>query len=435
MGIKTVILRSDNAGAYHSSSLVASLYNVEKETHVKIERYTYSEPQAGKSDCDRMISHLKRKLSDYLQPGKTVHSGQNVETLEEMFAALTTGRLLKGVSVHLIDYNVEQKSGFTFDGIRSFGDFEYGSDGVTARRHFYVGSGVYKKKNDLKPIILNVKVLGNGGDALSSLTTVTDERRRVLAGEATRFWFTRYKGAEIEKKAKEEENAMKAMCDSDDRWEDEFEPTIDTSPQNEACEKTKSKLYTCPIPGCRATFLRQYPRDQHVLAGKHNFAPDQETMLDYAANLYVDELEGGDLGNNPLPELDNAIRDSITVDPQEAAKTQEPIGFAVKKQKTNKPFPEKVRKYLTERFIQGIVKKQKDDPKVVAKEMKTQKDQNGNKIFEPSEYLTWQQITSFFSQLNSKQVKLILFHKMKVILESQNCKQAEAPSPIFVNIR
>ena len=55
-------------------------------------------------------------------------------------------------------------------------------------------------------------------------------------------------------------------------------------------------------------------------------------------------------------------------------------------------------------FLNGKCSGNKSNPEVVAKEMKSIKE-NGKKLFEPNEYLTRNQIAAFFSRLSMQQRK------------------------------
>ena len=53
--LNTVFLRSDEAGCYHNNYLITALKDISKEIGVTIQGYYYSEPQAGKDICDRIL--------------------------------------------------------------------------------------------------------------------------------------------------------------------------------------------------------------------------------------------------------------------------------------------------------------------------------------------------------------------------------------------
>ena len=79
------------------------------------------------------------------------------------------------------------------------------------------------------------------------------------------------------------------------------------------------------------------------------------------------------------------------------------MGWALKSSQGGKiRFSDKQRDFLTSRFQTGEETGQKASPPQVSRLMMTAKDASGNHMFSSSEFLTVQQITSFFSRLASK---------------------------------
>ena len=73
-------------GYYHCSAMVASLLALSRSTGVWIDRYSFSEPQAGKGPCDRMAAYMKRRVRDHLDRNHDVGEGKTLrsENLKEM---------------------------------------------------------------------------------------------------------------------------------------------------------------------------------------------------------------------------------------------------------------------------------------------------------------------------------------------------------------
>ena len=57
--VDEVLLKSDNAGCYHCSSLISFLFPFNTASTVKVLEYNFSEPQAGKDICDAKTAHCK----------------------------------------------------------------------------------------------------------------------------------------------------------------------------------------------------------------------------------------------------------------------------------------------------------------------------------------------------------------------------------------
>lgn len=66
------------------------------ESGVKVARYSFSEPQAGKSSADRMSAFMKRRVRDYIDQGNDATNGR------ELYKAMVSGSPLNGISVHYV---------------------------------------------------------------------------------------------------------------------------------------------------------------------------------------------------------------------------------------------------------------------------------------------------------------------------------------------
>ena len=64
--ITKALLRSDNAGYYHSAGTLLSLPYLSKKTGIEVQRIDFSDPQGGKSPCDRFVAVLKPRVQRYL---------------------------------------------------------------------------------------------------------------------------------------------------------------------------------------------------------------------------------------------------------------------------------------------------------------------------------------------------------------------------------
>ncbi|CAC5392922.1 unnamed protein product [Mytilus coruscus] len=68
--IKTLYLRSDNAGCFHSLYSLTTIPMINKKSLIKIKRVDFSDPQGGECICDRKAAHIKghikRNVNDYV---------------------------------------------------------------------------------------------------------------------------------------------------------------------------------------------------------------------------------------------------------------------------------------------------------------------------------------------------------------------------------
>ncbi|GMS98083.1 hypothetical protein PENTCL1PPCAC_20258, partial [Pristionchus entomophagus] len=96
-GVKRVTFRSDQAGAYKSSSTLASIQSIADEVGgITVVGYYFSEAQAGKGPCDRTSAIVKGVTRSYAD------AGGKVLNPEDFYHAVTTSRHREGISYHLV---------------------------------------------------------------------------------------------------------------------------------------------------------------------------------------------------------------------------------------------------------------------------------------------------------------------------------------------
>ena len=76
--IQRAYLKSDEAGCYHNSSLIAAVRDIAKRVGVTVHSYHYSEPQSGKDICDRILCPLKSSIRMYCNEGHDVLTAADV---------------------------------------------------------------------------------------------------------------------------------------------------------------------------------------------------------------------------------------------------------------------------------------------------------------------------------------------------------------------
>ena len=119
---------------------------------------------------------------------------------------------------------------------------------------------------------------------------------------------------------------------------------------------------------------------------------ERETLLDKAKPKYATKLEEGD---SSVPTVSTAESEAETNAPLE-------IGWALKQAKRAPYFTEMHKEYLVARFNIGQENGMKLDAAAVAKEMRRARGADGERLFEISDFLTTQQVVSFFSRTAAK---------------------------------
>ena len=138
--------------------------------------------------------------------------------------------------------------------------------------------------------------------------------------------------------------------------------------------------------------VRQQHLQQHLDLGVSHYKP--MTAMDQAKLLFVKKVDSH-LGGTPSL----SAQVCAPADPSSASEE----GWALKTSHLAVRFSEKQRVYLNEKFIVSEQSGCKLDGTTVSKQMRTARDQEGNRLLEFSEFLPPQQITSYFSRLASKE--------------------------------
>ena len=103
LGITKAYMRSDEAGCYHNSSLIASLRDIGDRQGIKIVRCHHSEPQYGKDFCNRNFVSEESRIRHYC------HEGHNIITTHDMQIALDK-RPVQGTTAAVFCVNEEKKN-------------------------------------------------------------------------------------------------------------------------------------------------------------------------------------------------------------------------------------------------------------------------------------------------------------------------------------
>ena len=118
--LKSVFIRSDNAGCYHGAEFILAVEQLYRETGVLIERIDFSEAQAGKSVCDRRSADLKGECRCHVNEGNDItnsvefiNGAKSTKCLSIVACELNEKRTSKVVSVFLI-FNFSYPSLFRY---------------------------------------------------------------------------------------------------------------------------------------------------------------------------------------------------------------------------------------------------------------------------------------------------------------------------------
>ena len=152
-------------------------------------------------------------------------------------------------------------------------------------------------------------------------------------------------------------------------------------------------LFSCPTEGCVLTYQKHSNLEKHMFYGKCKLVTERETLLDQAKIMYHKKLLEG---ASQQPHIAAASKTTSST-----AKSLEQ-GWALKSSKGGKRFNVNQKSYLDDKFQLGQDTGHKADPTQVARDLRHAKRDNGDRRFKYDEFLTPQQIKSYFSRKAAK---------------------------------
>jgi hypothetical protein len=338
--IKNVRIRSDEAGCYHNSELIAAISDIGDRVGVSVKSYDFSEPQQGKDICDRIICPLKSSIRRYCEEGNDVLSAKDMHTA-------LINRQVKGTtsSVNQLNGNVEHLKVKKLESFSSFHNSAYASDSVTIWKAYGVGKGKQ---------IPNKKIYITHQEATH--LNVIEEFSPVIPGRSHA----------VSKKNEELEN-----------------------------EESQAKgLFDCPESNCNYVFETIDDLEFHVGLGQHSRFVNNENVYDTLRREWASRYATVSTSTSTEPGAESLLQEG---------ENKLKMGWALNKQLRGKVrFSPEVRQYLVAKFDYGERTGQKYDAAQVASDMRCARNECGEKLFCKDDWLTKNQVASFFSRLVRK---------------------------------
>ena len=183
----------------------------------------------------------------------------------------------------------------------------------------------------------------------------------------------------------DDDNDIEDDCDNDDDDDDDHGESV-----GHDSDKPKVALFSFPEEGCTKSYQRYSSLLNHIECGLHKRSLECETLYDRAIMGCASRLEQG---ATAIPELGLGKEVRITAPSAPSL----PMGWALKCSRARSArFSTKQKEYLSAKFQIGERTGLKADPASVATAMRKAKDVNGERLFDSTEFLTAQQVASFF---------------------------------------
>lgn len=167
-------------------------------------------------------------------------------------------------------------------------------------------------------------------------------------------------------------------------------------PAQTDAEDKKVVWFTCPEQGCIKGYKTHRNLQNHLDYGRHTLKLHEESQYDEIIRKWAAKCTSLKSKN---PSCSSSM---TTLGSQDTSSTSSSIGWALHKSKGHKRFSENVKNYLLEQFLVGEETGRKVAPSEASTRMRSlRNDSNGLRVFCKEEWLTTQQIRSYFSRLST----------------------------------
>ena len=162
--------------------------------------------------------------------------------------------------------------------------------------------------------------------------------------------------------------------------------------ENDNANEHKGNIFACPVEGCVKLFQRYSSLENHLQYRTCNIVPKRECLFALARIIYKDKLLHG-----------SGIQ-SVLVSSTIPASAEEfkPQGWALRTSKKATRFSERQKSYLDEKVLIGQETGHNIDAATVAPNMRYARDESGNRLLAVDEFLSPQQVQSYFSRAAAK---------------------------------
>ena len=284
--------------------------------------------------------------------------GHEVMTAQQLKEAIDSYRGVRGCRAAVVEVNTKKQTTGThkISGISQLNNFQYTQDGgIIVWKAFRVGEGKRISKQELSKM-----------GRPSSDTGVKIVLPSCEPHESTGM---------LKKTSKQTSEV----------------PHIVTMPVTPPADQEDCQLFNCPEEGCVKNFRTSKNLQRHLDLGRHHFKLHEESQYDQIRRKWAQHCMSLKPQNPSYLFTASSSSEEVVSDVV--------IGWAQTRSKRSNRFPEKVKRFLVEQFMIGEETGRKVTPAEGANRMRSLRDDAGNRLFEKSEWLTEQQVTSYFSRL------------------------------------
>ena len=272
--------------------------------------------------------------------------GHDIQAARDMREALLE-RPVKGVTAAVCEVNDKQRTidVFKITHFSAYHNFEFGSGEIRARKAYSVGQGTSLNYSD----ILRTP---------QGPTSIVIKRDQEFFSASSKKNVVHKEGASVQ----------------------------------------TSASFSCPQAGCSLSFTSFDSLQSHLDYEQHEIKTSQESIYDQFRRDWAARFS--------TIHSENRLKPKVHI--SSVANSSIPMGWALQKPRVGgKRYSPHVKDYLKARFDAGEQSGQKADPQQVSMDMRNARTEENNRLFSREEWLTRNQVQSYFSRLSALKRKQV----------------------------
>lgn len=343
--LNTLYTRSDNAGCYSGSAVIMTREKICSNAGIYLKRTDFSEPQRGKDQADREIAVAKSCLQAYTNHGGNLLDANSIKkALDDSISGTKNCK----TSVIVIDESKCVLPKIKIDGITKYHSAAFDQNLITFWQYFNIGNGKSLKIKHFQYVLCKSVV----------------------------------------------------------------KPFNNLQNKNKPFEIKNNSIATvffCSTDSCSGSFETEDELILHEQKAEHIFDNQSSlSSMDLARYLYLDHLKGARISEEisnkfAIQSFENSNNENIQLKYHtELEKLFLEKGYAIRRRQKSKKMTNEQQIFFIQLFNRGEETGKKVSIDVAYQEMRSTLKTDNTKLFSTNQYLTKNQIRSFFGRLARK---------------------------------
>ena len=162
--------------------------------------------------------------------------------------------------------------------------------------------------------------------------------------------------------------------------------------------RTERKHYNilfCPVSSCTATFKLSTELDSHIAAGLHRTAQNEGRTANDTARLHLTQIlqtTSVEAQEQTMSIYQNQHNSSVDLTKSNFYQRFSSLGWALRTRKHSNPMSDKVKKFIENVWLESQENHSKLTVEQIQQQIRTKRDDNGEKLFRSEEYPTVNQV-------------------------------------------